>query len=93
MTSGCTCVAVFVSGRKIYVANAGDSRAVMGISVGNTIVAHNLSRDHKPDVPEERARILAWGGFVSERFACFLLHLCALCFNAIPSGSLDAEVA
>lgn len=29
MTSGCTCVAVYVRGTKLYVANVGDSRAVM----------------------------------------------------------------
>ena len=29
MTSGCTCVAVYVRDTKLYVANVGDSRAVM----------------------------------------------------------------
>lgn len=65
MTSGCTCVAVYINGTKIYVANCGDSRAVMGVSEKDRVVARNLTVDHKPDTPEEERRILDWGGFVS----------------------------
>lgn len=36
MTSGCTCVAVYLKGRTLYVANSGDSRAVMAVDDGNT---------------------------------------------------------
>ena len=50
---------------KLYVANAGDSRVVMAVDENGTIKAKNLSRDHKPDDPEEEARIRQWGGFVS----------------------------
>ena len=38
MTSGCTCVAVYMKGRTLYVANSGDSRAVMGVDDGT----HNV---------------------------------------------------
>jgi serine/threonine protein phosphatase PrpC len=65
MTSGCTCAAVYMVGSKLYVANAGDSRVVMAVDENGTIKAKNLSRDHKPDDPEEEARIRQWGGFVS----------------------------
>eukprot|EP01031_Cornospumella_fuschlensis_P026294 gene26294-31763_t len=75
MTSGCTCVCVYVKENKMYVANAGDSRAVMarrkkpGVSSGeetedSVYSAFALSRDHKPDDPDEEARITSWGGFV-----------------------------
>lgn len=59
---GCTAVVAVLKGRELYVANAGDSRAVLGR--GATAVA--LSEDHKPASPTERNRITAAGGFVSE---------------------------
>jgi len=65
-TSGCTAVAALIvpqegaTGRKIYVANAGDSRSVLGLS-GE---AKAMSYDHKPGNPEEHSRILNAGGFV-----------------------------
>ena len=105
MTSGCTCVTVYVCDKKLYVANAGDSRAVMAykptpaeveeitaataggtapevtpveqgepgeddedeereIPLAERFLARDLTRDHKPDDPEEMARIISWGGFV-----------------------------
>lgn len=65
MTSGCTCVAVYVVGKHLYVANAGDSRAVLATRTGDgRVVARDLSVDHKPDEPEESERITQWGGFV-----------------------------
>ena len=42
---------------EIIVANAGDSRAVLAKREGDKIVAKELSFDHKPDNPEEKARI------------------------------------
>ena len=66
MTSGCTCVAVYMKGRTLYVANSGDSRAVMAVDDGTgKMTAKDLSRDHKPDDADEMARIKQWGGFVS----------------------------
>ena len=47
---------------EIYCANAGDSRTVM--CDGGAAV--DMSVDHKPDLPEERGRILKAGGEVSE---------------------------
>mmetsp|Transcript_10830 Transcript_10830/g.17639 ORF Transcript_10830/g.17639 Transcript_10830/m.17639 type:complete len:537 (+) Transcript_10830:188-1798(+) len=69
MTSGCTAVGVYVRDKKLWVANVGDSRAVMACTAaegGETgkLVAKDLSRDHKPDDPEEMERIISWGGFV-----------------------------
>ncbi|KAJ1533888.1 Protein phosphatase 2C 2 [Nowakowskiella sp. JEL0078] len=59
--SGCTAVAsIITEDRRIFVANAGDSRAVLS---GNG-TAVPLSDDHKPMNPLESQRIVAAGGFV-----------------------------
>ncbi len=47
----------------LYVANAGDSRAVLCRAGG---VAEDMSVDHKPTMEGEKARILAAGGFVAD---------------------------
>lgn len=49
-----------ITPNEIYCANAGDSRTVMA-EYGN---ATDLSKDHKPDLPEERSRIIKAGGEV-----------------------------
>jgi protein phosphatase 2C family protein 2/3 len=49
-----------ISGNKIFVANAGDSRGVLGIK-GR---AKPMSQDHKPQLETEKNRITAAGGFV-----------------------------
>ncbi|KAI2624994.1 PP2C-domain-containing protein [Hypoxylon sp. NC1633] len=58
--SGCTACCGLITSEKIYVANAGDSRSVLGIR-GR---AKPLSFDHKPQNEAEKARITAAGGFV-----------------------------
>ncbi|KAK8180562.1 phosphatase 2C-domain-containing protein [Phyllosticta capitalensis] len=58
--SGCTASVGVISHDKIYVANSGDSRSVLGIK-GR---AKPLSFDHKPQNEGEKARITAAGGFV-----------------------------
>jgi serine/threonine protein phosphatase PrpC len=58
--AGCTANVVLVTDKKIYCANAGDSRSV--ISVGKQ--AHQLSEDHKPDSESEKNRIEKAGGYV-----------------------------
>ncbi len=65
--SGTTGITTLIRGPKLYVANVGDSRAVLGRQFHDgSIAAVDLSRDHKPDDPEEMARIVANGGRVFE---------------------------
>ena len=47
----------------IYCANAGDSRAVLGLKNGKLI---ELSHDHKPENEGETNRIKAAGGFIDD---------------------------
>lgn len=59
-------MSVMTYGRKLFVANVGDSRAILvranqgGPSAGCTAIA--LSRDHKPDDKDEAAVIIANNG-------------------------------
>ena len=61
--AGCTANVVLITRKEIYVANAGDSRAIAYTTDGNVIA---LSTDHKPDNDIERTRIQKAGGYVSE---------------------------
>lgn len=54
---GSTACAAVVSKDKVYVANVGDSRCVLSKN-GEAV---DLSVDHKPNTPRERARIVAAG--------------------------------
>ncbi|KAJ0392435.1 hypothetical protein P43SY_006501 [Pythium insidiosum] len=78
---GSTAVAVWIIGQKasalaLYVANLGDSRAVL-CRDGKALA---LTRDHKPSLPDERLRILKAGGFVGE------FHGVARVFSAAGAG-------
>ncbi|CAM9123953.1 unnamed protein product, partial [Phaeothamnion confervicola] len=75
--SGTTAVVVLMLGTRLYVANAGDSRAAGvaaaaaggvaagGVSKAGALVCVPLTIDHDPDRPTEQARIKAAGGFIS----------------------------
>ncbi|KAF7843178.1 putative protein phosphatase 2C 60 [Senna tora] len=58
--SGCTACVAVIRGKQLIVANAGDSRCV----ISRKGRAHNLSKDHKPDLEVERERIHKAGGFI-----------------------------
>ena len=66
MTCGTTSTVMYMRGNDCWTACAGDSRAVKGARQSGVLVAQDLSIDHKPDLPEERSRIVARGGTVSD---------------------------
>jgi serine/threonine protein phosphatase PrpC len=64
--SGCTATTVFhdKAAGKLVVAHVGDSGSCVGKKDGSTVKATVLIEDHKPELPEERARIESRGGRV-----------------------------
>mmetsp|Transcript_13748 Transcript_13748/g.16361 ORF Transcript_13748/g.16361 Transcript_13748/m.16361 type:complete len:341 (+) Transcript_13748:53-1075(+) len=62
--SGTTFVATVIRGNMLWCANCGDSRLIVGVKENGTLVAKDVSEDHKPDAPAEKARIQAAGGRV-----------------------------
>ena len=61
--SGTTCCSVMFDQNTIFVANCGDSRAIMcSYSPKSGIKIQQLSEDHKPGLPKETERIKAAGG-------------------------------
>eukprot|EP00544_Gedaniella_sp_CCMP2646_P007177 CAMPEP_0202485920 /NCGR_PEP_ID=MMETSP1361-20130828/4611_1 /ASSEMBLY_ACC=CAM_ASM_000849 /TAXON_ID=210615 /ORGANISM="Staurosira complex sp., Strain CCMP2646" /LENGTH=615 /DNA_ID=CAMNT_0049114913 /DNA_START=232 /DNA_END=2079 /DNA_ORIENTATION=+ len=61
--AGCTAIVAVLIGRKLTIANAGDSRAVLCRAGGR---AEALSFDHKPQQDREMSRIRNAGGFVNQ---------------------------
>jgi serine/threonine protein phosphatase PrpC len=67
MSAGCTACSALITPTTIYVVNAGDSRAVIGMkATGGRHTALEMSEDHKPDNSGEKARIEKAGGFVED---------------------------
>ena len=62
--SGSTCVSLLTYGKKIFIANVGDSRAIVARAVNGSaeISADALSNDHKPDEPSDAKVIIANNG-------------------------------
>ncbi|HBE45327.1 MAG TPA: hypothetical protein DDW17_07755 [Deltaproteobacteria bacterium] len=58
--SGTTVAGLYIIKNMFIVANAGDTRVIMGTSSGTA----QLTVDHKPDLPEEKKRIESLGGEV-----------------------------
>jgi protein phosphatase 2C family protein 2/3 len=61
-TSGSCAVVLLFINEVCYIANLGDSRAVLSSNQGTTVTP--LSVDHKPNEPSEYARIIKYGGSV-----------------------------
>jgi len=57
---GTTAVVALFKGLELYIANSGDSRAVLS----KNHQATRVTTDHKPDLPEEKQRIEKTGGWV-----------------------------
>lgn len=62
--SGTTAITVLVRGRKIYIANSGDSRAVIAERRGDDMVAVDLSIDQTPFRVDELERVKLCGARV-----------------------------
>ena len=62
MFTGCTANVLVIQDKKLYFANAGDSRSVI-CKKGQAIA---MSVDHKPSIPAELKRIEKAGGWVSD---------------------------
>ena len=65
ISSGSTVVLIHINPEKIISINCGDSRAIL-ITKNKNIIP--LSRDHKPEIPEEKQRIESSGGRVDKIF-------------------------
>ena len=70
--SGSTCVIVFQIGNKLICSNVGDSRAILiytseeNDSKLSSAKVFELSKDQKPELPEEKKRIYKMGGVVDQ---------------------------
>lgn len=67
LSGGCTASVILQLGTKLFVANAGDSQSFVVAhrkSTGTTTIVYK-SREDKPDLPDERARVETMGGSVS----------------------------
>eukprot|EP00928_Gymnodinium_smaydae_P074130 TRINITY_DN57197_c0_g1_i1.p1 TRINITY_DN57197_c0_g1~~TRINITY_DN57197_c0_g1_i1.p1 ORF type:complete len:553 (-),score=62.93 TRINITY_DN57197_c0_g1_i1:278-1936(-) len=64
--SGTTAVTAYQYRDRLFVANVGDSRAVLGRVGRGCLNAVDLSRDHKPSRTDERKRIAQAGGRVEQ---------------------------
>lgn len=60
--SGSCAVVIVIIGNKCYVANLGDSRAILSVNQGKECIP--MTRDHKPNSEEEKQRITKAGGEV-----------------------------
>ncbi len=63
--SGTTCVSVIYTPEKLITANLGNSRCILGKKINNNEWRGEiLTRDHKPNIPEEAQRIKSFGGII-----------------------------
>lgn len=69
--AGCTAIVALIVGDMLYLASAGDSRCLLGTTTGFSVPFV----EHKPDNPQEKARILKAGGCVTKRRVCGNLNL------------------
>lgn len=81
-------VVVDLKNKLIICANVGDSRSVMCDSKGN---AFALSRDHKPNNPEEMIRIRENGGYISNKSGCWRVEGTLACSRSLGDFPLKQK--
>ena len=67
--SGSTCVSILLKEKninKIYIANVGDSRAIIIKELQKNFIPYQLSRDHKPSEQDEAQRVLDYDGEIEK---------------------------
>ena len=71
-SGGCTASVIMKQDDKVYIANAGDSRSFVVVYRPSTNVSKvvYISREDKPSLPEEKARVESMGGQVSITLSC-----------------------
>lgn len=62
--SGTTMVCALIRKNVLYLASVGDSKGFLASKNGSSIVPSLVTKDHKPDVEEEKDRILKAGGMI-----------------------------
>jgi serine/threonine protein phosphatase PrpC len=72
LITGCTAIVVLITHSNIFVANAGDSKA---LAYRNSNEILPLSTDHLPNIKAEIQRIKKAGGYVAEGRVCDNLNL------------------
>lgn len=85
---GATAVVAYLDGTKLYVANAGDARAVLG----RESEVKRLSHDHKANDPTEVKRIKAAGGYVTSRYQTGIPRVNGILAISRAIGDHDEEL-
>jgi len=80
--SGTCCITALISKDRCFIANLGDSRAVLCKQSGGTHKAYDLTSDQTPNRPDEKARIIKKGGLVEPSY-----------FEGVPIGPLRVWTA
>ena len=64
--SGSTCNSLIYTPKKVFCANIGDSRCIIGKFDGKNWKSKSLSTDHKPELEKEKERIIKNGGIINQ---------------------------
>ena len=69
--SGSTCTSIIYTPKKIISINVGDSRCILGKYNNEKWFPKILTRDHKPNLPDEFERVISSGGKVEPYKDCY----------------------
>lgn len=94
ITDGATVVTAYLKGSDLYIANAGDARAVLGrrVEYSELLEGLRLSHDHKADDPDEVTRIESLGGYVTSSYETGIPRVNGRLAIARAIGDHDGEL-